>query len=120
MLRVGIDLVAVSRIAESLEKFGDKFLERIYTAGEIEYARAAPALTTQRLAARFAAKEAAFKALGIFGWKDVEVANAPSGECKLVLHGEAARAAGGAEVALSLSHEGDLATAVVVTNTGTP
>lgn len=120
-LAVGIDLVEVSRIAESLEHFGERFLRRIFTEGEIAYATAAPALTHQRLAARFAAKEAAIKALGLseVGWRQIEVASLPSGACELRLHGQAraaADAAGAADLALSLSHEGDFATAVVVTH----
>ncbi len=120
-LAVGIDLVQVSRIAESLEHFGERFLRRIFTEGEIAYATAAPALTHQRLAARFAAKEAAIKALGLseVGWRQIEVASLPSGACELRLHGQAraaADAAGAADLALSLSHEGDFATAVVVTH----
>lgn len=122
-LAVGIDLVQVSRIAESLEQFGERFLRRVFTEGEIAYATSAPALTHQRLAARFAAKEAAIKALGLgghdVGWRQIEVASLPSGACELRLHGEAralADAAGAADLALSLSHEGDFATAVVVTH----
>jgi holo-[acyl-carrier protein] synthase len=123
-LRVGIDLVRLSRIAESLQQFGDRFLRRVFTDGEIAYARAVPALTVERLAARFAAKEAAIKALGLadvgIGWRDIEVERASSGACALRLHGaagERARADGVGELALSLSHEGDYATAVVVTYT---
>jgi holo-[acyl-carrier protein] synthase len=122
-LAVGIDLVQVSRIAESVAQFGDRFLRRIFTDGEIAYATAAPALTNERLAARFAAKEAALKALGLagrgVGWRQIEVTSLPSGACQLLLHGQAralADAAGAVDLAVSLSHEGDLATAVVVTH----
>ena len=112
MLRVGIDLVQVSRIADSLAQFGDRFLRRIFTDGEIAYATAAPGQTAERLAARFAAKEAAKKALALdaVGWRQIEVVRAPSGACTLALHGIAAAG----ELAVSLSHEGDLAAAVVV------
>src|SRR5690349_14669461 len=120
-LAVGIDLVRVSRVAESLDRFGERFLRKVFTEGEIAYAAAAPALMAERLAARFAAKEATVKALdwserGI-GWRDIEVARRPSGSCELKLHGSAraaADAAGIEELALSLSHEGDFATAVVM------
>ena len=118
MLRVGIDLVHVSRIAGSLEAFGERFLRRVFTAGEAAYA-ASGSMRVERLAARFAAKEAAKKALELdgVGWADIEVVRRPSGAVDLCLHG-AARAAADAigvrELALSLSHEDDFATAVVV------
>lgn len=123
MPRVGIDLVRVSRVAESLERFGERFLRRVFTPGEIAYALEAPELSAERLAARFAAKEATMKALRLGGGavtlREIEVRRAPSGECEVVLHGRAqslaARAHTGA-IALSLSHEGDYAVAVVVTS----
>jgi holo-[acyl-carrier protein] synthase len=117
LISCGIDLVRVSRIEESLAQFGERFLRRIYTDGEVAYARSAPALTSERLAARFAAKEAALKALGLagrgVGWRDIEVV-AGEGGPSLRLHGAAALA-GPREIAVSLSHEGDFATAIVVT-----
>ena len=111
-LSVGIDLVQVSRIADSVATFGERFLCRIFTAGELAYARDVP----ERLAARFAAKEAAKKALGLDGisWRDVEVWRAANGACELVLHGAARVAAGTRELALSMSHDGDHATAIVI------
>jgi holo-[acyl-carrier protein] synthase len=114
-LRVGIDLVQVSRIAASLAEFGDRFLARVFTPGELAYARDRP----ESLAARFAAKEATKKALELdgIGWTQIEIVRRPSGACELALHGaarEAADAAGTRELAVSLSHEGDFATAVVV------
>ena len=125
-LRVGIDLVQVSRIAESVDQFGDRFLQRVFTDDEIAYARSAPALTDERLAARFAAKEAAMKVIAAgpdaaLPWRDIEVRRLPTGACALRLHGAAAehaRAAGIDELAVSLSHEGDYATAVVMTSSG--
>lgn len=115
-LRVGIDLVQLSRVAESLATFGDRFLTRVFTPDEVAYATAAPAETVPRLAARLAAKEAAKKALSTegIGWRDIEVRRAPSGAPSLRLHGPAAAAAPDADLAVSLSHEGDYATAVVV------
>jgi holo-[acyl-carrier protein] synthase len=120
-LSVGIDLVMVSRIAASLDHFGERFLRRIFTDGEIAYAMAAPALTSERLAGRFAAKEAAMKALGLaglgVGWREIEVVTTDSGAPEIHLHGVARTLApGAAELALSLSHEGDFATAIVVTH----
>ncbi len=124
VLRVGIDLVQISRITESVERFGDRFLRRVFTDGEIAYATAAPARASERLAARFAAKEATMKALGLVeqpaDWRNIEVRRSPSGTCDLALHGgvrEAAIRLGAEAFALSLSHEGDYATAVVITTT---
>lgn len=120
-LAVGIDLVMLSRIAESLSHFGERFLHRIFTAGEIAYARTTPGMMIERLAVRFAAKEAAMKALGLagdgVGWRQIEVMTSASGAPWLQLHGLAKeRAAGASDLALSLSHEGDYATAIVVTH----
>ncbi len=119
---MGIDLVQVSRVHSSLERFGDHFLRRVFTPGEIAYATSAPALVAARLAARFAAKEAAVKALDLVergvGWREIEVGRTPSGAPTLLLHGAAkacARDAGVQSLDVSLSHEGDYATAVVVT-----
>ena len=119
--RVGIDLVRISRIEESLKRFGDRFLTRVFHRDEIAYAVAAPAVCAQRLAARFAAKEAAMKALHVahrgIAWRDIEVRRASDGDCALVLHGSARSAAheAGLEVtSLSLTHEGDYAAAVVL------
>jgi holo-[acyl-carrier protein] synthase len=114
MLRVGIDLVRVSRIAESMTAFGERFVRRVFTPGEAAYAT-----TPERLAARFAAKEAVKKALELDGvaWRDIEVARRASGACDVILHGAARAAAdaiGARELALSMSHEGDYATAMVV------
>jgi holo-[acyl-carrier protein] synthase len=120
-LRVGIDLVQISRIAESLERFGERFLRRVFTDAEVAYSTASASETASRLAARFAAKEAAIKALGLvdqpMNWRDIEVSRAPSGACEMTLRGSASTAArikGVSELAVSLSHEGDYATAVVI------
>ena len=115
-MRVGIDLVQVSRIAESLARFGDAFVTRVFTDGEAAYARRDP----QRLAARFAAKEAAKKALALdgVGWRDLEVVRLASGACEMRLHGAARASAAGCNLALSMSHEGDYATAIVIVTPG--
>src|ERR687896_178036 len=90
---IGIDVIQNDRIRASIERFGDRFLNRIYTEGEIAYCKkcANPEI---HYAARFAAKEAAFKALGTgwaagVKWKDIEVERLPSGKPELHLHGEA-------------------------------
>ena len=119
-MSVGIDLVRLSRIRESLASFGDRFLRRVFTDGEIAYATATPELTHERLAVRLAAKEATIKALDLVergvGWREIEVTRSPSGAPQLMLHGNARAAAEEryAELSVSLSHEGDYATAVVI------
>ena len=79
MLSTGVDIIEIKRIAAVLERYGDRFLHRIYTPGELEYCRGRPS----NLASRFAAKEATMKALGTgvrgVGWKDIEIVRAPSG-----------------------------------------
>lgn len=121
-LRVGTDLVRVSRIAASLEKFGEAFLRRSFTEAEIAYATASSVATAERLAARFAAKEATVKALGLVeqprDWREIEVCRSSSGACEIELHGEVREAAdrlGATTFALSLSHDGDYAIATVLT-----
>lgn len=120
-LKVGMDLVQISRIQASLAKFGDRFTQRIFTEHELAYAVSSPVLRAERLAARFAAKEATMKALGLtdkgVAWRDMEVFRMPDGRCELRLHGVAAAHAqdsGVAQMALTLSHDGDYAAAIVV------
>ncbi len=120
-LRLGLDVVDVRRICESLDTFGSRFVQRLFSDDEITYAFDAQAeVTHQRLAARFAAKEAAIKAfdLGEAGvnWRDIEVQKLPNGACRLALHGSAATHVdrlGRYDIALSLTHDGDYAAAVV-------
>ena len=119
-LRVGVDIAQISAVAESLATFGAHYLRRVFTAAEAGYATRVPGQTAQRLAARFAAKEAAMKVFGLsdagVGWRDIEVLRAGDGACSLRLHGRAAEHAlrsGCTRYAVSLSHDGDYATAVV-------
>ena len=119
-LRVGLDVVEVSRVRESLHQFGQRYLERLFSENEIRYALQGSAQCAERLAARFAAKEAAIKAFSLsevgVAWRDIEVCKQADGACRLALHGRAAEQAtrlGVTEVALSLSHDGDYAAAVV-------
>lgn len=116
-----MDLVDISRVRESIAQFGARFIDRIFTADEAAYAATTPALQPERLAARFAAKEAALKALCMADqgvpWKDMEVFRHPDGRCELRLHGKAAEHAqrrGVMQLALSLSHDGHFAAAIVV------
>jgi holo-[acyl-carrier protein] synthase len=117
----GVDLAEVPRIRASIERFGPRFVDRIYTAAEIAYVER-KANKYERYAARFAAKEAGMKAIGT-GWKrgvrwqDFEVANLPSGKPTLRLHGVAAEVAkklGVRNVALSLTHTAELGMAHVI------
>jgi holo-[acyl-carrier protein] synthase len=119
--RVGIDLCSVADVAYSVATFGDRYLQRVYTADEIEYCGRDPLLTAERLAARFAAKEAAVKVLRPRDarpeWRDIEVQRDPGGWCELALTGSAAVLAEEAAItslSVSLTHEAGLANAVVV------
>lgn len=118
-LSVGIDLVEVSTVADSLAAHGQRYLERVYTPREIEDCGGATP-NPQRLAARFAAKEATYKALGLsepFRPLDVEVGQTSTGAPTLALHGQLAtawQAQGAAPLALSLTHEAGVACAVVI------
>jgi holo-[acyl-carrier protein] synthase len=120
-LRVGLDLVSVETVQDSLRVHGRHYLDRVYTTREVADSRTGAAIDPQRLAARFAAKEAAFKVLRVgdepVSWTDVEVRRDPRGWVRLSLTGRAAtlaEAAGITELALSLSHEQGCAAAVVV------
>jgi holo-[acyl-carrier protein] synthase len=117
----GLDLCEVARVRRMVARWGDRFLERVFTPGEIAYARRHldPA---EPLAARFAAKEAALKALGSglslgVRWREVEVRREEGGRPTLALSGRAAalgRARGVARLHLSLTHEAGLALAQVL------
>lgn len=122
----GIDVVEIGRIQQSLERFGQRFLDRIYTKSEQAYCLR-KRKAAESLAARFAAKEAGAKALGTgisygVNWLEIEVMRAPGGRPTLHFHGRAAeiaRALGVAHTALSLTHTAELAVAsVVVENVG--
>lgn len=116
---LGIDLCEIPRIAGMLERWGDRFTEKVFTEGERAYAlgRAGAAA---HLAARFAAKEATLKALGVpagLSWHEMEVVGGGKEAPRLVLRGEAERAAAHLRVArvhLTLTHTVDVAAAVVV------
>jgi len=117
----GIDIAEVPRIRQSIERFGDRFLQRIYTAAEMRYCDS-KANRVERYAARFAAKEAAMKALGTgwshgVRWRDCEVVRLPSGRPTIVFHGRAGEIAaklGVKNAALSLSHTAEQAIAQVI------
>jgi holo-[acyl-carrier protein] synthase len=128
-VRVGVDLVPVVDVAESLERFGARYLERVFTPHEIDCCSRADARTGQRaagysvesLAARFAAKEATLKVLRPIGWRpdwrSIEVRRTSGGWCEIHLSGRAATLAAEAgidELEVSLTHESMVAVAVVV------
>lgn len=117
----GVDIVEVPRVAAAIERFGKRFLERIYTGAEIRYCQSRRN-STERFAARFAAKEAALKALGTgwrqgIAWKEVEVRREPGGRPTVHFHGRAAEVAerlGMKHASLSLSHTAEQAIAQVI------
>ena len=125
-LRVGIDLASVTDTARSLERFGERYLKRLFTAREVADCGEAPAQRAARLAARFAAKEAAIKVLRPerwLDWRSIEVVRHARGFTELALSGEAAAIARRERLenfAVSLSHEGHYATAVVVASSHEP
>src|SRR5438067_11361673 len=93
VLGIGVDLVENARIEHSMERFGDKFLHRVFTAGEIEYSMSMK-FPARHLAARFAAKEAVSKAFGTgigkaMGWRNLDIRKKKSGEPFLVFSGPA-------------------------------
>ena len=122
MLSTGVDLIEIARVERMLSRYGDRFLARVFTPAEILYCRG----RTAELAARFAAKEAVSKALGVglrmiardgIHWQDVEVVGDPRGKPLVHLYGRAAQRAnelGLAEWAISLSHSREHAIAFVV------
>ena len=121
ILGTGVDLAEVGRIRDAISRHGDRFVQRIYTSGEIAYVER-KANRFERYAGRFAAKEAGMKAIGT-GWKrgvrwqDFEVANLPSGRPTLRLHGKAARIAekmGVKTISLSITHTAELGMAHVI------
>ena len=125
ILGIGTDLAEVHRIRESIERFGARFVNRVYTERERAYA-SSKANAAERFAARFAAKEAGMKAIGTgwnhgVRWVDFEVVNERSGRPTLQLHGvaaEVARKMGANRISISLTHTVDTAFAVVILEDG--
>jgi holo-[acyl-carrier protein] synthase len=122
MLTSGVDLIEIARVERVLERYGERFLERVFTPAEIRYSRRRPA----ELAARFAAKEAVSKALGVgmrmmarggIRWQEAEIVGDHRGKPLVRLHGRAEERAeelGLTEWSLSLSHTQEHAIAFVV------
>jgi holo-[acyl-carrier protein] synthase len=121
----GIDLAEIGRIQQSMERYGKRFLDRVYTAAEQAYCLR-KRKAAESFAARFAAKEAGAKALGTgisygVNWLEIEVVREPSGRPTLKFHGRAAEMAahlGATRAALSITHTNDLAMASVVLEDG--
>jgi holo-[acyl-carrier protein] synthase len=119
ILGVGIDLTPISRMQVALERHDGRFEAKLFTPAERAYC-VRHANAAQHYAARFAAKEAAVKAVPVLrgqSWHDVEVSSTAGGAPMLILHGAAtaaARQAGVVRLHLSLTHAGDSAAAVVV------
>jgi holo-[acyl-carrier protein] synthase len=116
---MGIDLAEVPRIANMVKRWGDRFTRRVFTDGEREYALSR-GNAASHLAARFAAKEATLKALGVppgLSWHEIEVVGGGNEPPLLVLRGQALAAAnrlGTVRMHLTLTHTADVAAAMVV------
>jgi holo-[acyl-carrier protein] synthase len=118
---LGTDIIEIARIAQSIDRYGERFVQRIFTADEIAYCRRKKS-AAESFAARFAAKEAAAKALGTgisrgVSWLEIEVTREPGGRPLLALSGRAAERArelGVVRASLSLTHTREMAMAVVV------
>jgi len=119
VIGIGVDLIECARIQHSIDRFGDRFLHRVFTDGEIEYSMSMK-FSARHLAARFAGKEAVAKAFGTgigkaMGWRNIDIRKKPSGEPYLVLPAEAFAAKRGVTSALiTLSHTEHHAVACVV------
>jgi len=111
ILAHGLDMVSCARLAEAIERHGDRFLRRVFTPAELEYC-CGKRRRIEHLAGRFAAKEAVLKLLGTgwqngISWTEVEVHNLPSGQPKVQLSGrcrQVADQAGLEEIHVSISH----------------
>lgn len=119
----GIDIIEIKRIQKVVHQYGERFLQKIFTPGEIEYCRG----RSPNLAGRFAAKEATMKALktGTRGvsWKDIEVVRSQGGAPSIKLYNRAlerSKSIGVSNLALSFSHSRDYAVASVVASSEDP
>jgi holo-[acyl-carrier protein] synthase len=121
VIGIGVDVIECSRIQRSIERFGDRFLHRVFTDGEIEYSMSMK-FPERHLAARFAGKEAVSKAFGTgigkaMGWRNIDIQKKASGEPFLVLSGPAeafAAKRGVTSTLITLSHTENYAVACVV------
>jgi len=116
MVSVGVDIVEVGRIAVAIERWGSRFLDRIFTPAEIAYCRG-KVRSAESFAVRFAAKEAFAKALKVGRvsiWREVEIIRSEGPRPSILLHGGARELVGGRRLDLSLSHARTHAVAVVL------
>ena len=121
IIGIGVDLVDCNRIQNLIDRFGERFLKRVFTEGEIAYSISMK-FPARHLAARFAAKEALSKAFGTgigkaMGWRDLDVRKKETGEPYVVLSGGAEKMANEREVGrvwVSLSHTDESAMATIV------
>ena len=121
VIGIGVDLVEVSRIQHSLDRFGERFMKRVFTEGEIAYC-VSMKFPARHFAARFAAKEAAMKAIGTglrrgVSWQDFEIGREPGGRPTILINGKAAEFAaklGMKRAALSITHTKEQALAQVI------
>lgn len=116
-LSVGVDVIEIERVSDVLARHPERFLQRVYTTGEVKHCRG----RVSELAARFAGKEAVMKALGTgvrgIGWREIEILPNRRGNPLVILHGNARRRAevlGLSTIDISLSHSRDYAVASVV------
>ncbi len=119
---IGVDTVDMERVKRLVKEYGQRFMDRVFTEGEIEYALRSVVRSHERLAGRFAIKEAVMKALGTgksggILWKDVETLRGPKGEPRVALHGRAREYADRAGVKLvhaSITHDGKMVVGFVI------
>jgi holo-[acyl-carrier protein] synthase len=114
---IGIDLIEIERIEKLLDRYGDKFMRRIFTEVEIEYC--SKKKDKGSFAARFATKEAVFKATGLglakgMTWKDVEVINDERGKPEVRLYGKTAELLANKTIHISISHSKDASISIIV------
>jgi holo-[acyl-carrier protein] synthase len=119
---IGVDIIEIGRIGQSIDMLGERFLDKIFTTGERQYCSARQH-SVQHYAARFAAKEALSKALstgwaGEFRWKDVEVMNDPSGQPRITLTGPLQETLAGTRILVTMSHSESHVVAVVLIEEG--
>ncbi|UCE17814.1 MAG: holo-ACP synthase [Gemmatimonadota bacterium] len=116
--KIGLDIIEVHRIENAIRRWQDRFLKRIYTQAEIRYCRGKRARSAS-FAARFAAKEAVWKTLGLKKghnplWSEVEIGTNQDGDPHVILRGKAKKVAAGKDIALSLSHTSEYAVAIAL------